>query len=612
MSGKGGDQKLTVFYFEQLLDPQYWQWAVDDPAQAAALAAAIPKPGATVDELRAFAEYFGGFLVAKLEAYGVHVAECHLNVHHLDVTPEGRVKAIHIHGIVKFAGGRQGGLTLPNIALALGLEQQYVEKPNRGGKSVEGRSQSHDNALAYLIHIKYSNMWPFPHPYDAATAQAAAAKITPEGFIEGKWPYDPAQVATVRGEDYLTIYDKRLPDWLKGRAYVKAQAAKIEAEWLREECLQGRLTLAQIHLTDALYDVYARNKRVIDEALATYGERRAFRAAKALEDDAFKTQVVYVQGSSESGKTYAAKKYAAKVQQIAADRGQRWDMARTASSNSLDDYHGEEILFINEARADAMKAADWLALLDPDDAGPASARYRNKGVIAPRVILITNTQTPEEYFYYVRSKGDVDEAMSQFIRRLAAVVHVVATDTPDGDIQRSYGFREVIRSERYFYEFEQTSPTGARQRVRFALEHEFTDETTHSFEGVLGRLAQQLAERFSTDVGFDRSPSWPQIVETALKELAAQPRRAIEPAVIEGEVIADDATPTVEELRAELERVSASVEAQRADEQRRRRDADERARDARVQAVRDAGLDLAVLASTPDPYALNSALTVPA
>lgn len=501
--------KYTVLYFEQVLDPQYWQWAIDDPVQGAAFAAAIPKPGATVHELRTFGLHFGDLLVRRVEAVGeVTVAECHMTVHDKDLTPAGLTKPSHVHGTLKFAGGREGGMTIPDAAFALGLEQQYVEKPNRGGKSVEGRSQSLDNALAYLIHVKYANSWPFPYPYDAASAQAAAAKITPEGFIEGKWPYDPAQVATVRGEDYLTIYDKRLPDWLKGRAYVKSQAAKVELEWFREEVLQGRVTKPMIMLTDAYFDIYSRNQVVIDGALSAYGQRRAFRAAEKLRQGQFCTQVVYIHGYAGVGKTQFATRFIEEAIRRAADQGERWEVYRAAVGNPLDDWNGEEVLLLDDLRAAAMTATDWLLLLDPYNASPASARYRNKGNVAPRLIVLTASIEPVEYFFYARQRGDVDEALDQFMRRLGSIVQVIRQD----DVRR-YLVSRIGAVEPYRRAIE--TRTG---KEAVTLSQGVTHSVEHSEAGASGALLLALAGA-GRDVRFDAADDWPAVEATVSAEV---------------------------------------------------------------------------------------------
>ena len=41
-------------------------------------------------------------------------------------------------------------------------------------------------------------------------------------------------------------------------------------------------------------------------------------------------------------------------------------------------------MLLDDLRASAMDANDWLLLLDPHNASPARARYKNKGEVAPQ------------------------------------------------------------------------------------------------------------------------------------------------------------------------------------------------------------------------------------
>lgn len=83
-----------------------------------------------------------------------------------------------------------------------------------------------------------------------------------------------------------------------------------------------------------------------------------------------------------------------------------------ASSNPFDDYYGEDILLLDDIRPDSLRKADWLKLLDPINTSRMSARFTNKQVV-PRLILITNTELPEQFFNVFK-----DEALDQYVRRI--------------------------------------------------------------------------------------------------------------------------------------------------------------------------------------------------
>ncbi len=85
--------------------------------------------------------------------------------------------------------------------------------------------------------------------------------------------------------------------------------------------------------------------------------------------------------------------------------------------NPLDDWRGEEVLLLDDLRASAMDANDWLLLLDPYNASPAKARYRTGR--GSRLSVSAATIEPVEFFYYAARRATWTQALDQFIRRLA-------------------------------------------------------------------------------------------------------------------------------------------------------------------------------------------------
>ena len=306
------------------------------------------------------------------------------------------------------------------------------------------------------------------------------------------------------GSHDLGIDAQRRETWLKGRAHVKKKIVAENFEDMRECVLQGEITRDQIMLTDELFDIYSRHQREIDDALSAYGQRRAYRAAAKLRAGEFSTHVVFVHGDAGIGKTRFATDFITEAISAANAHGERWQVYRAATGNPLDDWRGEEVLLLDDLRASAMDANDWLLLLDPYNASPAKARYKNKGEVAPRLIVITATIEPVEFFYYARQKGNVDEALDQFIRRLASVVKVYRAD----DINR-YLVQHIGKIEPF--EWHQCSvPTAAHtpgmygnayHRNAGSRELTYGPETSaeHDAEGAVAELLGGLAVR-SPDV----------------------------------------------------------------------------------------------------------------
>lgn len=486
------DNNPTLVQLTQLLGkPEYWPVFGSDPAfvalvdQARAAAALADDDSGRVYALREAAAALTEFLLARVEGAGLVVEHAHGILHSDDMRPVwdpatstmgAERKPLHLHLVVKFAS-REKSAPLPQLAGLFGVEPQYLEIGRRGGRAVEAcgctLSQSHDNMLAYLIHIKYGD----------------------------KYQYPPAQVASVRGLDYVAYHRERFEAWRAGRAHVVAKRADEELEGLRARVLAGELTKEQVLLTDGLYEVYSRHQRVIDDAFDAYGQRRAMRAAAKLRSGDFSTQVIYVHGPAGTGKTrFASMLIDAAIGQ-AAQHGERWDMYRAATTNPLDDWRGEEVVLLDDTRASAMDANDWLLLLDPYNASPARARYRNKQAVAPRLIVITSPIEPVEFFFYARKKGDVDEAVDQFIRRLASIVRVFREDDM---------VRFLVQRVGPVDEYQRVITTGsryARETEVLHLGYGAISEIEHSAGGAVAGVLMSLPE-YSRDLPWHASKAW--------------------------------------------------------------------------------------------------------
>lgn len=291
-------------------------------------------------------------------------------------------KAIHVHFLFKF----ERGASLNKIALAIGIEPQYLEKLKSG-------RYGYDNCLAYLVHAK----------------------------DETKYQYRPEEVTTILGEDYTSIYNRSIETWLKGRATKKAKETNLSVDWLIERILAGEVTKRNIMLTDEYYSIYGQHKRKVNEALETVGERRSYQTIAELEAGRFKKTVIYITASSGVGKTKLSKDLIELIQASAVKNGLNWEACMTASTNAFDEYSGQEILFLDDIKGNSFTVSDWLKLLDPYTISPISARYHNK-MGSARVIIITSTKLPVELFYF--ANGNHNEDLGQFVRRIDLLVHI--------------------------------------------------------------------------------------------------------------------------------------------------------------------------------------------
>ena len=303
-------------------------------------------------------------------------------------------KHLHGHWVVKFKD-KDNGLTISSIADAVGLAPQFVEKAKKG-------RFAYDNMLAYLIHAKDSE----------------------------KFAYKASDVVSVVKSNvpiYQEIYAERKSAWDRGRAKKSATKATSSetVEELYEKVINGEVTKDEVLLTDGYYKIYSRNIDKFEKGFKAYTDRKILQAVRDLEDGKFNLSVLYFQGKAGHGKTETATQLAKSLVAKAAERGERWSICQAAATNPVDDYNGEEILIMDDLRGNAMRATDWLKLLDPYNSSPNSARYKNKRVVS-RYIFITSIQDVYEFFYYTKNAGaDRSEPLDQFMRRILALVKVV-------------------------------------------------------------------------------------------------------------------------------------------------------------------------------------------
>ena len=276
------------------------------------------------------------------------------------------------------------GSTLTNLALQLGIEPQYIEKAKAGRYSI-------DNYLAYLCHFKSSE----------------------------KFQYDPKEVITLQGKDYLEIIKERYKVWQQGRVKKDISKSNASLDEIYLQILNQQISKQEILSDPTLQILYALNKTKINEAFMTLGEFKSNATKQALENGEFKKTIIFITGKSGLGKSRFAKTFVKELISLANINNYRWSEVVTAGTNIFDEVNGEEILLLDDVRGESLTASDWLKLLDPYNISPISARYQNR-MGSARVIIITSTKHPLEFFYH--TKGNEREDLSQFIRRFDSLI----------------------------------------------------------------------------------------------------------------------------------------------------------------------------------------------
>ena len=362
---------LTAIMLVQQLDPDFWLgWVDKTPIELSQNGDCRPLLQEVVNRLNKED-------IPVAESYGIIHDKDEISVWNQEQMKNvTELKAKHVHFLLKF----EKGASIQKIALAIGVEPQYLEKLKSGRYGFE-------NCLAYLVHAK----------------------------DESKYQYSPDEVVTLLGEDYSSIYNRRMQIWIKGRATKEAKETSLSVDYLLSEVLKGNITKSNILLTDDYYKVYSLHKRKFVEAFDTIAERKGYKAISDIEAGNFKKTVIFIYAKSGQGKTRLAKYLIQLFQAESRKNGENWESCLTASTNAFDEYNSQEILFLDDIRGDSLTFSDWLKLLDPYTISPISARYHNK-VGSAKVIIITSTRTPLEFFKL--SKGSAGEDSGQVIRRI--------------------------------------------------------------------------------------------------------------------------------------------------------------------------------------------------
>lgn len=410
----------------QALVKDYWNWDADE------LDAIVNGDVQAITQIIAARLTNAGMAIEEMYAIK-HDKDTQIGWDDIDMKTVVEYKTNHIHCVVKFMDGK--GSILQNIAAAVGLEPQFIEKAGKG-------KYGYDNLLSYLIHIKYTD----------------------------KYQYEPGEVFTFKGKPYMLVYELQKELWIKGRSKIQSDKGRADIDWLETMILQGEVVRSQVILTDEYFEIYSRNKRRCDDAFDTYGERRAYKTMQAMENGEFKTSVLFVTGRSHSGKSYFTDYLVKSLKESSkAKFGEAWSSCSVASSNPFDDYNGEEILVMDDLRGASLTASDWLKLLDPDRVNIGGARYRNKRM-ACRAIIINSEKDVLEFFYFLKNSGggDRSEAMDQFFRRIMA--RAVVYRVPDSE-ERRVGIGEMKETQKYHVP--EPGSDARYGRNDLALHHDF-------------------------------------------------------------------------------------------------------------------------------------------
>ncbi|HEM4050461.1 TPA: AAA family ATPase [Streptococcus suis] len=448
------EAKLSCIMITQQLEPEYWLGWDEDIIN-----------GAIDGDLSLLLEE-----VVNRASEIATVSDAYAIIHDKDVNEiydlETReIKTVpekpHAHILLKFSKGA----TLISLALQLGIEPQYIEKAKSG-------RYAFDNFLAYLIHAKDSE----------------------------KFQYDPNEVTTLHGKNYLDVVTERYTSWQEGRAKKDISKSNTSLDDIYLQILSQQISKQEILSDPKLQILYALNKTKINEAFLTLGEIKSNATKLALENGEFKKTIIFITGKSGLGKSRFAKTFVKELISLANTNNYCWSDAVTAGTNIFDEVNGEEVLLLDDVRGDSLTASDWLKLLDPYNISPISARYHNR-MGSARVIVITSTKDPLEFF--IHTKGNETEDLSQFIRRISSLV-TLYSDNP-------------LRNTRYYY----SSPKSVTNRKVTVPHTEIKVYLTYDFENNSEVSKDKLLEFLLAQVSINNRWDWDKIKNSSEVTLAS-------------------------------------------------------------------------------------------
>lgn len=402
---RGGADKFASFSIETQLDAANFH-GYSDAELLPALDAAKAGNAAPL----------GALFVQRLEAKGMHVEQMYAIIHDGDTysaddaldaarrgTPvdEGGIKPPHIHAM-QHANARKHGLTLAAAADAVGVAPNMVQKPLTSGP------KQWQNMLGYMCHSNAPR----------------------------KHQYAPERVATIRGGDFITAWWEPCHEKWRSNAEVREVTADVAEGFSqlmdaihREEVLTADDIEANPLYRTAYTHVTKSQRAQIDDALKATVDMRIRRQNRMLQAQEYEKSIMWIKAPEGRGKTKMAVTIAKTLAMLL---GWKWTML--AEDNPIDEWVGQEIVICDDLNEDAMKPKGFLKALDPHNAAPMGARYHNKPAFAPRLIIVTNTKSPAEFWASVleeHGKDAIKEPFGQFIRRVATNAEIVGDGFDD-------------------------------------------------------------------------------------------------------------------------------------------------------------------------------------
>lgn len=298
-------------------------------------------------------------------------------VHDKDIDDNGNPEEPHVHAMLSFENAR----SLNNVASLLNDKPQYIEAWTRK----EG------NGFAYLVH---------------ATKNARK-----------KYQYNSNEVKS--NFDYFE-------ELLKISNEVEKSKQQANINLMLDALYEGTISKAEVE-ERLSGSQYGRFHRQIEDVYAKRLQNLSLQWKKEMMAQGKKVKVIWIYGTSGTGKTSLALDYAKKANQKYFVSG--------SSRDIFQNYSGEHTLILDELRGNSLPYQDLLRVTDPfgiHSQVMAPSRYNDKA-LACDLIIITTPFNPLEFYREVfGDERDIPkhlrknnrDSFDQLLRRISLIVEI--------------------------------------------------------------------------------------------------------------------------------------------------------------------------------------------
>lgn len=277
----------------------------------------------------------------------------------------GDLKKAHYHVVIQFKSddGRYG----KHIATWFGVQPQYVQKCTAKYKGKNGELKGFKGMCYYLVHANCEDKYQYP-------VEVVKSNFDYKKFIE-----------------------------------TGNMASDFRLEQIIQDIDEGKIKEYNIDKFVSIEE-YDKYRKSIQNA---FDYKRNQQAGKTTRD----MSVIYISGTSGSGKTLYAKS-------IAERKG--YSLFVSGSGDDfLDGYAGQECIILDDFRGSDFKFSSMLKLLDNNCNTSVKSRYHNKDISECKLLIITCVYDIDEFYSKVFSEED--EPILQFKRRCG--IYLKMTDS---------------------------------------------------------------------------------------------------------------------------------------------------------------------------------------